>query len=418
MKSFFQVLELESVLALKEQFEPLESHNVRLADALGRVLAAEIRASADLPGFDRATMDGFAVQAASTYGSSESNPAYLMLVGSVPMGQAPDFSLGAGQAARIATGGMLPAGADAVVMLEHSEIIDERSVEVHRSLAPGQNMVARDADLSEGDSILSRGYRLGPPEIGVLAADGRDSIAVYRRPRVGIISSGDEVVPHDSTPAPGEIRDINAHTLSSLLSEAGALPKSYGIVGDRHEDLRAQCEEALEQCDMVMVSGGSSVGMRDLTLDVIESLPDNLVMVHGISIRPGKPTILASCGGKPFWGLPGHVASAMVVFLTTVRPFLDHLGGALPAEPITLQARLSRNLASVQGRIDFVRVRLFRKNGEQWAQPIIGQSGLIHTMTQADGLAVIEKNSEGLDKGAWVGVRLDFKNYQQRRSIS
>ena len=406
MKSFFEVLELESVLALKDQFAPVGTRTVTLDNALGRVLSTDITAPDDIPGFDRATMDGFALQAASTYGASESNPAYLEIVGAVSMGQAPQFSVGPGQAARIATGGMLPTGADAVLMVEHSDAVDETTVEVHRSLAPGQNMVARDEDVAKGGLLLPKGCSLGPSEIGVLAASGVNDISVYRRPRVGIISSGDEVVPHDAVPAPGEIRDINTHTLSALLKEASASPKAYGIVGDNDAHLRKACQKALDECDMVLVSGGSSVGMRDLTLDVLQSLPQSRILVHGISIRPGKPTILARCGDKPFWGLPGHVASAMVVFLTTVRPILYNMAGRLPAEPITVAARLSRNLASVQGRVDFVRVRLSRKNGEQWAQPIIGQSGLIHTMVQADGMAVIDMNSEGLDQGAWVDVRL------------
>ncbi len=406
MTTFFQVLDLESVLALAGQFQPMEGQNVALDDAAGRILAEDILAAEDIPGFDRATMDGFAVQAASTYGASESNPAYLEIVGAVAMGQTPGFSLGPGQAARISTGGMLPAGADAVVMVEHTDAIDESTVEIHRSLAPGNNMVARDEDVAKGAPLLSRGCRLGPSQIGLLAAGGMDRIPVYLRPRVGIISTGDEIVPHDATPAPGQIRDTNTHTLSALVAEAGAAARPYGIVGDESDKLHSVCERALAENDMVLVSGGSSVGMRDLTLDVLASLPQSRILVHGISIRPGKPTILARCGGKPFWGLPGHVASAMVVFLTIVRPFLDHLSGRLPMQPVYIRARLSRNLASVQGRIDFVRVRLSRKDGEYRAEPIIGQSGLIHTMAQADGLAVIDINSEGVEQGAWVDVRL------------
>ena len=231
-------------------------------------------------------------------------------------------------------------------------------------------------------------------------------MTVFRRLKVGIISTGDEVVPVDAAIQPGQIRDINSHALAALLRNEGADPVRFGIVGDAYSDLLACCQQALNESDMVLISGGSSVGMRDLTLDVLDALEQSEILVHGISIRPGKPTILARCGTKPFWGLPGHVASAMVVFMIVVRPFLDHLCGRTPLPPVTVTARLSRNLASVQGRVGFVRVRLVRKAGGQWAEPILGQSGLIHTMVEADGLVAIDMNSEGLEKGEAVDVHL------------
>jgi len=223
---------------------------------------------------------------------------------------------------------------------------------------------------------------------------------------VGIISTGDEVVPMDADPSPGQIRDINTHTLAALVQEAGARAVAYGIVGDRYDDLVLTCKNALQASDMVLISGGSSVGMRDLTLDAIEALDRSRILVHGISIRPGKPTILAQCGAKPFWGLPGHVTSAMVVFMVVVRPFLDHIAGRRSHSPNRIRARLNRNLASVQGRIDFVRVRLVEVDGDFNAEPILGQSGLIHTMVEADGLVAIDMNSEGLDQGALVDVMI------------
>ena len=404
MKEFFQVLDIDAVLALRERFERLDVEPVGLDRALGRILAVDITAPAPLPGFDRATMDGFAVRAASTYGASESSPAYLEVVGSVVMGKAPDFSVGPGQAACIATGGMLPAGADSVVMVEHTDNLDVNTIEVHRSVAPGQHMVAGDEDAAQGHLLLSRGSCLRPQEIGLLAAIGMQKVTVYCRPRVGIISTGDELVPCHETPAPGQIRDTNSHTLAALVRESGGEPRGYGIVDDRYEMLFDAFRHGLEENDMVLVSGGSSVGMRDLTLDALEALEESRVLFHGVSIRPGKPTILAQCGAKAFWGLPGHVASAMVVFLVLVRPFLHYIGGRRPTEPILIKARLSRNLASVQGRVDFVRVRLLDRDGERWAEPILGQSGLIRTMVAADGLVAIDMNSEGLDQGTWVDV--------------
>jgi len=314
--------------------------------------------------------------------------------------------VGPGQAMRIATGGMLPSGADSVLMVEHSDTIDETTIEAHRSLAPGQNMVAGDEDVAAGQALLPKGCCLRAQEIGLLAASGCRQVNVFCRPSVGIISSGDEVVPMEADPAPGQIRDMNTHTLAALVQRAGALPVHYGIVGDEHDHLKEICQTALSDCDMVMISGGSSVGMRDLTVQVLEALDESRILVHGMSIRPGKPTILAQCGDKAFWGLPGHVTSAMVVFMVVVRPFLETIGGRMPKTDVRITARLSRNLASVQGRMDFVRVRLSRENGEQIADPVLGQSGLIHTMVEADGLVAIDLNSEGLDRGVQVEVML------------
>lgn len=406
MEQFFEVTDIASVLNLRGRFQQVAVREVALDQAQGSVLAEDFKAARDIPGFDRATMDGYAVRAASTYGASEGTPAYLNVVGSVQMGQTPDHPVGPGQASRIATGGMLPGGADSVVMVEHAGVLDEGTIEVYRSVAPGQHVVTRDEDAAAGQVLLSAGRRLRPQEIGLLAACGTLTVRVYMPPRVGIISSGDEVVPVDRDPGPGQVRDVNTHTLAGLVRQAGGRPTPYGIVPDRFEDLRATCSRALAENDMVLVSGGSSVGTRDLSVAVIEALPQSEILVHGVSISPGKPTILAQCGAKPFWGLPGHVTSAMVVFLVLVRPFLSHIGGCPHDAPVRVKARLTRNVASAQGRVDFIRVRLEQRAGEQWAEPILGASGLIRTMVAADGLVAVDLNSEGLEAGAVVEVLL------------
>ena len=406
MKAFFDVMDIDAVLALKERFEPVGAGLIPLEQALGRFLAEDLVADRDLPGFDRATMDGYAVGAASTYGASEGSPAYLSLVGAVGMGQTPDHRVGPGQASRIATGGMLPQGADAVVMIEHAEAIDDTTLEVYRSVAPGQHVVARDEDAARGEVLLPAGRRLRAQEIGLLAACGHTSVRVFDVPRVGIISTGDEVVPVTAEPAPGQVRDVNAYTLAALVAQAGGAPERYGIVKDRYEDLLDVCLRALTENDMVLVSGGSSVGTRDLTEAVLSALSESSILVHGVSISPGKPTILARCGTKAFWGLPGHVTSAMVVFMVLVRPFLIHIGGGTGETPVRVRARLARNVASAQGRVDYVRVRLTEKEGQLWADPILGASGLIRTMIAADGLMAVDLNSEGLERGAEVEVLL------------
>ncbi len=406
METFFKVTDLESVLALRRTFPVAATEGVALGEAVGRVLAEAVRSDVDLPDFRRATMDGYAVQGASTFGASEGNPAYLSLRGAVPMGQDPDFAVGPGEAARIATGGMLPAGADSVIMIEHTEAVDDALIEAYRSVAPGQNMVEVGEDVARGQEILSPGRLIRPQEAGLLAAFGRGRVSVFRRPVVAIVSTGDEVVPVDQVPGPGRIRDINTYTLAGLVASAGGVALPLGIVRDDPQDLRTKCVLALAQADMVLISGGSSVGTRDFTIEVLSGLPAAEILVHGIAISPGKPTILARVGQKPFWGLPGHVVSAMVVFEVVVRPFIEHqagvAGGLRPQR--RLPARLTRNLASAQGRTEFVRVRIIEQNGELWAQPVLGKSGLIHTMVQADGLVRIGQNTEGLEKGSPVAV--------------
>ncbi|MBT8340636.1 MAG: molybdopterin molybdotransferase MoeA [Desulfatitalea sp.] len=406
MKEFFEVMDIEAVLELAARFRTTDVEAVALQEAPGRVLADDFKAPADIPGFDRATMDGYAVQATATFGAGEGSPAYLTIVGSVGMGQRPDFTVGPGQAARIATGGMLPPGADSVVMVEHAEVLDATTIEVYKSVAPGQHVVTRDEDAAQDHLLLGAGCLLRAQEIGLLAACGVSRINAYKQPRVGILSTGDEVVPVENEPLPGQVRDVNTHTLSALVRRAGGIPMCYGIVPDRYEPLLAACTRAVSETDMVLVSGGSSVGTRDLTMEVLDRLARSHILVHGVSISPGKPTILAQCSQKPFWGLPGHVTSAMVVFIVLVQPFLAQLAGQRPTRSVRTRARLARNLASTQGRTDYVRVRLVNKAGEQWAEPILGASGLIRTMVQADGLLAIDLNCEGLERGAEVDVIL------------
>jgi len=406
MKEFFKVTDLKKVLEYASDFPPVETEEVPLSEAAGRVLAQDIDADVDLPDFMRSTMDGYAVRASSTFGASEANPAYLSIIGSVIMGESPPFSIGIGQAAGISTGGMLPDGADSVVMIEHTEAVDDISIEVYRSVAPGQNILEKGEDISKSAVLVSRGKRLRAQETGLLAAFGQKRVMVYKKPVIGIISTGDEIVPIDETPGPGQIRDINMFTLSGLVKNAGADPVTFGIVQDDFDDLLKKCALALEKADMVLISGGSSVGTRDFTIEVLTALPDAQILVHGISISPGKPTILAKSYHHAIWGLPGQVVSAMVVFEVVVKPFIEQISGlsVKHKKKFKLPARLSRNISSSQGRADYIRVRLNEKDGTLWAEPILGKSGLINTMVKADGLIEIGVNTEGLDKGAEVEV--------------
>jgi molybdopterin molybdotransferase len=408
-KDFFRVAKLKAVLELIRRLPCVGEEPVALDRSVGRILAQDICSSIDLPEFNRATMDGYAVQARSTFGASESMPALFAVAGSVEMGEVPTVSVKPGEAVRIATGGMLPDGADSVVMVEHTQALDAHTVEVFKSAAPLQHVMEIGEDIRKGEKILVKGSRIRPQEMGVLAALGQAHVPVYKQPVLAIISSGDEIVPVDQTPGISQLRDVNAHSLAGLISLSGGIPLYLGIARDDFDELDRLCRQALAQADMVLISGGSSVGSRDFTLEVFQGLPDAEILVHGVSISPGKPTILARSREKAMWGLPGQVTSAMVVFHVLVRPALERIGGLSESElgrGRHVPAVLSRNLASVQGRDDHVRVRLVRQGEQLYAEPVLGKSGLIHTMVKADGLVRIARDSEGLDKGAPVEVML------------
>ena len=408
-KEFFKVTSLETVLELIRTFPCVNDEVLPLDQCAGRILSQDITSKIDLPEFKRATMDGYAVQARSTFGASESMPALFTIVGAVEMGEVPTVLVKTGEAVRIATGGMLPDGADSVVMVEHTQALDEHTLEIFKSAAPLQHVIEIGDDFRRGEQILLKGSRIRPQEMGVLAALGETHVPVYRQPVVAIISSGDEIVPIEQTPGLSQLRDINAHTLTGLIRLSGGVPVYLGIARDNLDDLHSLCKNAVARADMVLISGGSSVGSRDFTIDVIQTLPDAQVLVHGVSISPGKPTILARSKQRGIWGLPGQVASAMVVFHVMVRPMLEAIGG-LSENHIgvahEVSAVLSRNLASVQGREDYVRVKLVHRANQVCAEPILGKSGLIHTMVKADGFIRIDMNSEGLDKGTPVTIIL------------
>ena len=408
MKPFFKVATVNQALAQIHEFVPVAFELVSLVQATGRILAEDMVSAIDVPDFARSTMDGYAVQAASTFGASEQNPALFELKGTVSMGQAADILIAPGTAARISTGGMMPRGADSVVMVEYTELVDDDTVEVYRGTAPGQHVVGIGEDIRRGNTVLSRGTKIRPQEAGLLAAIGVHEVLVFKRPRIGIVSTGDEIVAPDEAPLPGQVRDINTYALSGLISQAGGEPVLLGLVRDDLDALTQKCAQGLVACDMLLISGGSSVGARDYTVQALTSQKDARIFFHGVSISPGKPTIIGTAGGKPVFGLPGNAVSAMVVFLILVRPAIEQIGGLdlTARRNMRIPARLSRNLPSAQGRTDYVRVRLIQKTDGLWAEPILGKSGLIHTMVKADGLVEIDSHTEGLDQGTLTGVIL------------
>ena len=385
----------------------LPAERIRTREALDRVLAEDICSPADLPSFRRSTMDGFAVRAADTYGASEGLPAYLEVVGEVFMGQAPRLQLETGQAAQIATGGMLPDGADAVIMIEQTQQVGQRTIEALRPVAPGENVVQVGEDVRTGDAVLPRGHVLRPQDLGGLVALGITELSVARRARVGIVSSGDEIVDPEQTPAPGQIRDINSYTLAALVRRGGHDAWLAGVVRDEYAVLEATARRALHESDVLILSAGSSVSTRDMTAQVIDALGRPGVLVHGVSLKPGKPTILAVCDGKAVFGLPGNPVSCMVTYELFVAPTLRQLSGAATQRVRSVSARLARNVASAPGREDYVQVRLQSgADGVLEAVPIFGKSNLIYTLIRADGMLAVPLDAGGLAAGSQVEVVL------------
>lgn len=409
MSEFFRVKDPHEVFDFFPQFNILGAESLPLHLACDRIIACDFAAAYDLPPFSRSVVDGYALKAESSFGASEAIPVYLELKENISMGRAPEIELKPGETSYIPTGGMLPPGADAVVMVENSGMLNENTVEIYKSVAPYANMVQKGEDFRAGQPLLQKGDVLRAQDIGVLAAFGRIAVDVYRKPVVGIISSGDEIVEPTQTPALGQIRDINSYTLGALVQKGGGEARLFGIAKDDFDDLYNRVKLAVDACDVVVISGGSSVGTRDYTLKVLETLENSQVLMHGVAISPGKPTILANCNGKAVWGLPGHASSAMVIFGRFLAPFLACIGGRRPPyEDLNLAlAILTRNVASAQGREDYIRARIVRNDaGELTAEPILGKSSLINTMVHADGLIKIDKNLEGVKAGEIVQVIL------------
>ncbi|HWR43848.1 gephyrin-like molybdotransferase Glp [Sporomusa sp.] len=381
---------------------------VELTQALGRIAADDIAAGGDLPPFSRSTVDGYAVLSRDTFGAGEGVPVMLDIIGEVFMGQTAEQGIVSGQAVIIPTGGMLPAGADAVVMLEHTECSDSETLLVLKPVAPGENIVTKGEDIKTGAVFITAGTKLTPAEIGALAACGVAKVKVRQRLKVGIISTGDEVVDVTAVPVGGQVRDVNSYTLAAMLTEAGCQVTCYGIIKDNYNELLEAIGKAVDKNQLILASGGSSVGARDHTVRVIEELGRQKVVFHGLAVRPGKPTIFGMVGTVPVFGLPGHPVAAMTICQTMVLPVVKKLQGVARrrAGYNTVPARLTRNCASAPGRDDFLRVKLIWREGEYQAEPVLGKSGLITVMTQADGVVRVPEGSSGLYAGDVVLVEV------------
>jgi molybdopterin molybdotransferase len=403
-REFFTVRTVSEALSGFRPARRTAIESIGLDDALGRVPAEPLSAPHALPGFARATVDGFAVRAADTYGASEGLPSYLDVAGEVRMGEPPEVEVQPGTAVAIATGAPLPPGADAVVKVEHTQAATLELLEVLRPATPGEGMVRGDEDAAPGAQLVPAGRPLRPQDLGMLAAAGLVEVPVHARPRVTIVSTGDELVPADSPSlATGQVRDATAPALAALIHEAGGRAHFAGIVPDDREALASTLQTALPQSDVVVVSAGSSVGARDETAAAVGSLGESGIWCHGLALRPGKPTLLADCGGVPVIGLPGNPRSALVVFRLVGLPIVRQVGGCTdpPPEP-TVRARLERDLPSAAGRLDVVQVRL--EAGE--AVPLFGSSSLLSILTAADGYVIVPEAATGLAAGSEVEITL------------
>ncbi len=407
-------MELFNVLTVQQArdtltgyLHPRQEETVSLLDSINRILSRDITALEEVPGFDRSTMDGYAVRARDTFGATESLPAYVNTAGEVIMGQEALGAVGNGQAWAIPTGGMLPAGADAVVMVEYTEELDANTIGITKPAAPGDNLVRRGEDVAAGTVVLTAGHRLRPQDLGLLAAVGVTQVPVLVPLKVGILSTGNELVEPTGLVPPGKVRDINSYTLYGQVLRSGGIPRLYGIVEDHFATLRDAMIQALAENDMVLVSGGSSVGARDVTAQVIDTLGKPGVLFHGMAVKPGKPSIGAVVNEKFVFGLPGHPVSAMVVFDLLARPLLESMNPSRTPGRFPLRAVITRNIRSATGRDDFLRVVLRRQeDGTVLADPVLGKSGLITTMVKADGVAHLPSAKEGVEAGEWVDVWL------------
>jgi molybdopterin molybdotransferase len=396
---------------------PPVSETVSLDHSLGRVIAEEILSPEVLPEFNRSTMDGYAVRSTDTFGASESLPALLNITGNILMGTMPERDLAKGEAMKIATGGALPAGADAVVMFEHTQAVDAATMEVMKPAGPGENVIQAGDDIKKDEVILSRGHRIRPQDMAALAGVGITRVRVFEKPRVAIISTGNEIVPADSIPGPGRIRDSNSYNLEGLIIQNNGIPVRKGIIPDDYNRLRETLAGALAESRLVLMTGGSSVGIADLTARVINDAGKPGVLVHGVSIKPGKPLVVGLVGTPhgqvPIFGLPGHPAAVNICFELFVKPVLFRLTGEmLPlalagvAAGRVVKARLSRSISSSPGREDHVRVMLEKRDDGLWAIPVFGASGLISTLVKAVGTVVVPVNKIGIETGEEVDVNL------------
>jgi molybdopterin molybdotransferase len=411
MPEFLDLVDVAT--ALKRIFKAYpttgESEWVNVADALGRVTSHSIFADEDLPRFNRSTVDGYAVHASDTFGASDSLPAYLKMIGEIEMGMDPLIKISTEECGLIHTGGKIPEGSDAVVMLEDAQMISSDLVSVYRSVSAGENTILRGEDILAGGQVIPKGKEIGPAEIGGLSGLGIMSIQVVKKPRVGIISTGDELIHPSQKPVFAQVRDINSYSLSSMVELLGGEPFIAGIYPDEFDVIYEGAKKIYNDCDILVITAGSSASTRDLTAQIINKLGPPGVLVHGINCRPGKPTILGVCQNKPVIGLPGNPVSCLVAAMLILKPIVKYWFGypAISIDPYLI-AHLTQNIPSKAGREDWIPVNLVydRENDQYLAKPIFSKSNQIFSLINADGLMKISADENGVEHGQSVKIFL------------
>jgi len=407
-----KILKVDTVTGAKIKIDQyftdinLKIEEVEIYESLGRITAADIFSPCNLPEFNRSTVDGYALKASDTFGASDSLPVFLELAGKVEMGQGTDLAIAPGKAVYVPTGGMIPPGADGVVMLEYVEEMDDTTIAVHRPTAPGENMIVIGEDMKEGDLILKRGRKIKPQDIGALAGVGITKVLVFEKPRVAVVSTGDEIVEPAKDIPFGKVRDINTYAIAGLAAELGADITDKSVVRDDFQVLKEKISSFLNHNHIIIISGGSSVGNKDATARVIDSLGEPGTFVHGVAVKPGKPTIIGRSGNTALFGLPGHPVSAIIVFKIFVEYLINKLYHRDDQESITITATADANINSAPGKETYQMIVLEGKDGDYRAKPVHGKSGAISLMTKSQGFVKIEHNKEGIKKGEKVQVYL------------
>jgi molybdopterin molybdotransferase len=402
-----KVRDVDEVLAIiEDNFSVISDkiEKVPLSEATGRVLAADIVSEHDIPSFNKSVVDGYAVRSSDTFGASDALPALLEYKGEVVIGAQPDIIPNPGQCMYVPTGGMMPDGCDAVVMIEDTEDLGGQTIAVYRPVSPWQNTIKAGEDIVQGQVVVRNGMLIRPHHVGVISSIGLTEIPVIARPRVFILSTGDELIEPGKRLLPGQVWDINSYSLAAAVAEDGGVPIIGGIVDDDREAIKERVGRAIIDSDAVLISGGSSAGVRDYTAGIINELGEPGVMVHGISVKPGKPTILGKVCGKPVIGMPGQPVSSIVIYMTIVSPLIRRLAGLPPAQRATVTAVCGQNYASSPGREEYLMVDVSRNDNGYIINPVYGKSGMITTISSATGMVRIPKNTEGLYRGQQVEV--------------
>lgn len=408
MSEFFDVItpkEAIKKLLSEKNFPAMVSEKINTVNSNRRILSQDIKSSINLPHFNRSSMDGYAIYASDSNGVSLSTPNYLEIIEEIKMGDVPKHKILTGKTSRIFTGGMIPEGSNAVIMEEDTEELGNNMIEIKKPVSIGENIIFSGEETKKGNIIIKKGTKIRSQEIGSLLESGFTEIFVSKKPIIGVLSSGDELIPPEKTLELGKIRDINTYTISNLINSSGGIAEIFPILPDDLNSQLNQAKKALQFCDMLIFSAGSSISYRDTTAEVINSLDKPGVIVHGISVKPGKPTILGLSGKKPIIGLPGNPVSSIMIFINVVKPILDKLNNHISVITKQIDCTLTEDVSSQTGREDYVQVSIRSTAQKTLATPVFGKSNLINTLVNSDGFITIPPETGGLYKNSLVKVK-------------